>query len=98
MALFKFRFFFKQADTLSRKKNKNNKKKTIVRKTPHSTGGMHRRATKCKKTQVESHNARQCSVKGRQRTPRTRKIFYGQTLQMHGFLYKHMGAFKEPQL
>jgi hypothetical protein len=33
----------------------------------------------------------QCLVKGRQRTPRARKKYYGQTLHKYGFLYKHMG-------
>ena len=89
-------FFFKRADTLSRKK-------TIVRKTPQSTGGTHRRARKLlvepRKLRVKPYNAckyeqyKPWSVKGRQRTPRTRDFFYR---QMHGFLYRHMGTFKEP--
>ena len=30
----------------------------------------------------------QCSVKGRQRTPRARKKFFWQTLELNGFLYE----------
>ena len=61
----------------------------MVRKPPHSRAGCIVEPYNASR-RPNSHIYNVCLVKGRQCTPRARN-FYGQTLQVNGFLYKHMG-------